>query len=351
MFTRLLIRGPYTQRKMSDPIDIRVMEESVSLSSLSLKGNSMSSSRTKSGQFTKDKEAEILKVASELTVDGTLKGLAEFSSNCSTILANLGAKFQDELQKFQTVQKATELAKEEATRIHGVEAIAKSLEEAKADSETNRKRLGAEDLEYRIGLQKTLETFKADINRETADLRLTQSREKEKWSFEFEVEKRYVRSTFDEEMRQTRLKESIRTEELERKWAAREVELTAREKELQDLRTKVDGIEAEIKAAVAMETSIVGNSMKKDKDHEIQLLRNEFAAARTVSENTISTLRAEMKAVEEHAANLSTQLVEANKKVETIAMKALEAASGRQALADVQMLNQNPGNGASARKT
>ncbi len=139
--------------------------------------------------------------------------------------------------------------------------------------------------------------------------------------------------------------EAIRKEQLERNWAERESALQAREKEVVELRTRVAGIPAEIDFAVKRETSIVGNSVKRDYEQQLKIVQLNADNDRKMSEagtksltDTIGTLRSQIT-------TLQSEVASANTRAEAIAAKALESASGRQALEAVERANVSRENG------
>lgn len=307
-----------------------------------------SKKNTKTGQFTSEKNEEIRKQAASLTVEGALRSIAEVQARLGATLAGVGEQLQSKLQELNTVKTATVLEKEELERIHGVGVIAKSIEEIQADFENKKLELAREEANFIAELNDRKQAAARAAQVEITNLSLNNQREKENFAYAFEIEKRDQRNTFAEEMRIARVQERDRKDTLERGWIEREANIKKQESEIAELRAKVANFQNELAAEVSKQVNIVTNVMKKDKEHEIQMLQNNFGAARTVADNTIKNLTEQLVAKDKIISDLSANLISAEKKVETIATKALETASGRQALADLQSIQQN-NNGIGAR--
>lgn len=294
---------------------------------------------TKSEQFNDEKNTEIRKKVGEITVETALSAVSAAQATIGKTLAGVGEQLQKQLQDLDVVKKAKELEKEEAERIHGAAAIALSIEEAEAAAEAKKEELDRDLAAHQVLL--TDRQFAADrqLQSEIQAKRDEQTRLNGQWVYEFELRKRDSTSAFQEEQRLARVAEQVRKEELEKTWANREEILRKQEGEVIELRTKVLAFPDELHKAVSKAEAIVGSSMKRDKEHEIQILTSRQDAARVVFENTIANLQREVAAKDKLIGELSTRLIASEEKVSNIATKALETAGNIKAIADVQSAN------------
>lgn len=304
---------------------------------------------TKSAQVSAEKNSEIRKKVGGITVESALTAVSTAQAAIGKTLASVGEQVQKELQTLDTINKANELAREEGERIHGAAAIALSIEEAQAAAEAKKDELDRAVEAHTILLADRKFAAERQFSAETNARTEQQARLNGQWTYEFELRKRDAASAFQEEQRLARVAEQVRKESLEKDWANREEGLKKQETEIVELRAKVVAFPDDLNKAVSKAEAIVGNSMKRDKEHEIQILVGAQNAARVVFENTIENLKRELTNKDKLINDLSTQLIAANTKVETIATKALDAAANRQALADLQAVNQSTNNG--TRKT
>jgi colicin import membrane protein len=304
---------------------------------------------TKTSQFETEKNEEVRKTAAGYTVEAALKAVSSAQATIGKTLANVGEQLQTQIQELDTVKKAVELEKEELARIHGVEKIAKDIEDMEAEYVLRRQT--AED-GFR-SFSGDLANRQADARRTNdqalADLQSKYSRDIEQQKYQFEQQKKTQLDLFNEEVRQLRASERDHTEVLHKTWAAREEELAKHETEYATLQKQVAEFPAQLAAGIAKAEAIVGNSVKRDYTHQFELLKKDADTSQAMASSTISSLKQQLGQAETVIAQLQAKLTDAEKKVESIANKALDAASGRQALAEIQAANQSS-NGASSRK-
>jgi predicted nucleic acid-binding Zn-ribbon protein len=152
-------------------------------------------------------------------------------------------------------------------------------------------------------------------------------------------------------MRVIRNQERDRSEALSKSWAARDEELKKNEALFADLQKQVAEFPAKLKTETEKAASIAGNSVKRDYEHQFELLKKDSEVAAKMSANTIESLQTTIANQNSVITTLQAKLTDAEKKVETIATKALDAASGRQTLAELQSLRSDNGAPYAARKT
>lgn len=294
---------------------------------------------TKSEQFNDEKNTEIRKKVGEITVETALSAVSAAQATIGKTLAGVGEQLQKQLQDLDVIKKAKELEQAEAERIHGVAAIALSVEEAEAAAEAKKEELDRDLAAHQVML--TDQKFDAD-RRLQSDIQLKRTEQERlngQWTYEFELLKRDAASAFQEEQRQAQVAETVRKESLEKNWANREEGLKKQETEVVELRAKVAAFPEELSKAVTKAESIVGNVLKKDAAHEIAILNSRHAAEKLVSDNTIANLTAQLAAKDKLINDISTRLIASEEKVSNIATKALETAGNIKAIADVQSAN------------
>jgi colicin import membrane protein len=305
---------------------------------------------TKTGQFEKIQNEEILNVVSGLTVESSLKTLSATQAAIGKTLAGVGEQLQAQLGTLETVTKAVELKKQELETIHGVEVLAKNMEELEEDYKN--RSIVLQNLHQEF--INTLEATKANYSREHSQIIAKQKSDREHaeadFQYQFAISKRSAQDSFQDELRNLQKAERDRRENLEKQWSAREEEIKRYETEYANMQKQVIDFPNVLKGEVDKQVAIAANSVKRDYVHQIELLKKDAEVAQRMSENTISTLRGQLEAANSVISDLQIRLGESDKKVESIANKALDAASGRQALAELSSLGRE--NGAiSSRKT
>jgi hypothetical protein len=137
---------------------------------------------------------------------------------------------------------------------------------------------------------------------------------------------------------------------LSKNWKDREEAIAAKEKTIAQMETRFAGIDAEIKAAVDKQIAIIGNSMKRDFEHQTSLARMQSESDKRISDAAIAQMQENLAAKDRQIETFSSQLEAANKRVETISKEAVAASAGREALAAVQKQTEAAGQQQGARR-
>lgn len=295
---------------------------------------------TKSETFSKEKNETTLKTAANLTIDAAAKKVTEAQLSIGKTLSDVTSKLQEQLQELSTVSQAVELRKGELSTIYGAEQVLKSIDELQADFENKK-----------LIQQQQFDLFEQELEAKQQTLALERSTETEQFQYNLQQERRNEQLQHEEVVRQAAAEERDRKELIEKGFQIREEELKKRETELIDLRKKAEEFPVVLKTGIDKEVAIVGNSIKREYEHKLQLLQKDFDTSKMMSDSTVKSLTDRLTSQDNVIGQLQTRLSQADERVTSIATKALEAAASTKSLADVQNLIQTQNNGQSARKT
>ncbi len=288
------------------------------------------------GKFVKEEAAEIREAAAKLSPEAVQATITKAQLETNATLSRVGEQTITAFRELETINKAIEVQKQEAERLHGVEAIALEVEEAERLRDDKKDEIDREIESY----ERDAADKKAQLDREHNEkVRLNtenQNRAVAQWRFEFETQKQNELAQWEEHKRRRLIDETIRTEALDRNAKEREAALAAKEKEFTDLKAKVEAFPEELRKEVGKAVGIAENSLKRDHKHEIELLTSRFNSEKTIADNTISSLKADLTNKDKVITDLQVRIAAAEEKVASIANKALETAGNVKALADVQ---------------
>lgn len=296
----------------------------------------MAAQRRSGGKFAKEEAEEIRDTAKKFSIESFQQNIAKSQSEAISALSGVQQQVLNASNELEKIQRAIEVEKQEQERLHSVAAIAKEVEEAELDRDQRKAELEREAQSFELELsdkKSAAERAHAEAIRLQAE---TLERTEKKWRFDFDSSKANEQALWDEAKRRRSVEETLRSESVERGFQERDAALAARENELVELKAKVEAFPAEIDKATKREVAIVSNSLNKDHRHEIEMLTGKFNSEKTISENTISSLRADLAGKDKTIAELQLRLTASEDKVSTIATKALETAGNVKALADVQ---------------
>lgn len=284
--------------------------------------------QTRAETFDVQKQEQAVKAVQTLTVESAAKKVMDTQVVIAKTLGDVTAKLQEQLVEFEKVSQAVAAKQAELETLYGKEESLKNIDE----------------------LEQTYAERHMVLDNEANRMAGERAQEEQSYKFDLAARRRNEEELFNEKMRQARQTERDRSEQLVKSWQAREDELKLREKELIDLRQQVADFPAKLDAEVKKAVAIESNSIKREFTHKAELQERDANTAKMVADNTIESLKERLVAADLAIASLTTRLQESDKKVENIANKALEAASSRQALTELQSVVQSQGNNSSMRK-
>jgi hypothetical protein len=258
-------------------------------------------------------------------MDTVSSNIASTQAEVQKSLSELSSKLVERLQLLENIEKAIGLKKEDLRRLYEIEAAERDLDELKA--EIDRQRETWEEEQERKG---------REFEEQLTDRVKRWNRENEEYEYRLAQDRRKKQDEFAMRMEEQEKANHNRQEDLQKAWSNREQELAGREKELADLRQKVaefpELTKKEVNAAVAIAT----NSVKKEYETKATLAAKDLETFQKLAEQETRSLREAMEKAHVQISELKTQLDNARADVKEISAKALESASGRDALTQVQ---------------
>lgn len=214
------------------------------------------------------------------------------------------------------------------SEIHGIESAAVTKDELLAEIDSLREAWSLEK-----------DALKVERDRENSD-------------YIVELNRKYNRleQELSDKIDAAKRAEKLRTETVATDFAKREAELAAREAELKDYKAKVDGFDATLKKEVDKAVAVATNAQKREYEHQTALTNKDREADKKLADATISALNSRISTLVSDNNNLQSKLDAAQRQVAEVAHKAVESASGRQALSAVQETLSQQNTGDSRRK-
>jgi colicin import membrane protein len=267
-----------------------------------------------------------------LSVDAIVQKSATLGLDISRTLSGLTEQCVEKAKELKTLEDAVTLESEELHRLYDLDTVSASIqlllqvhEEKKVELEKEQETARAQWTEERVNYTKRIKE---------ADALQAQERQRENNDFVYrrDTERARLNDDFNEKVRVQEREQADKLTLFNKDIATRRLAIETEEKEIAALRVRVAGIDEEIKKEVDKATKIVAASVtkdltnahileKKDLDHNLQLERR----------NTQSLTEANTKLAEQ-IVKLQASLDAAKEQVQSIAVKALESASGQQAL-------------------
>ena len=307
-------------------------------------------------------ETKIRNFADGVSVEKAVQGITTAGLNIGKTLSSIATQVQLAADELEEIKKAKALYEKDIEDLHNQEIAASALEDLVAEY-TAKKTALVEDhanelkalLQEKEDLREEWERQQAEHNRQDlenkASIQRNRQQEQEAYNYQTKVTRERADLEFKNKMSDQERANLLKEADLNRGWLTRETELKAKETEFVALKAKVETIPAEIDAAVKRAEGIAYNNSKRDYTHQIEMLQKTHESQQMVANNTIASLQAQVKQLAEANLSLQSKVTLSEEKVASIANNALNAASGRQALAELQGVVQTQGNNSNNKRT
>lgn len=271
------------------------------------------------------RETEVLEAVAGLSLDSVSTNLAAAQVEVQKSLADLSAKLVDRLGLLKKVEAAIQLKQEELKQLYEIEAKEIELDDLRAEIERQRETWEEEQ-----------DRKRREFEEQRAERAKQWAREEEEYEYERAQARRKKEDEFKQRMEDKEKENRNRQELLEKTWAEREAELKKRETELVELRQKVEQFPEVVKKEVNAQVAIATNSVKKEYETKATLAAKDLETFQKLAEAEKTALRQALEKANSEVVSLKTQLDQARADVKEISAKALESASGRDAMAAMQ---------------
>lgn len=261
----------------------------------------------------------ILDSVKDLDLTKVITEVSGLQVDVQSTLAGLSAALTNKIQQLEQMDTAIVLKEQRLQDLYGIENLAITLDEMKA--------------------QKEEEERQAAVDRqERAKHWMEEEAERQKKWKRIDEESEYVRvlthkkwkDEFDTEVLVAKRNEATRQDMLSKSWQERELALKGKEQEFADLQKAVTEFDARLKAEVAKAESVLGSFLKKDYQHQMELLRRDAEAQNNLNTMRIGAQEKVIQGLHEQIKDLQIQLTAARTDAKDVATQALQSASGRQ---------------------
>ncbi|MFB3903388.1 MAG: hypothetical protein ACE15E_08040 [Acidobacteriota bacterium] len=293
--------------------------------------------------------ARAVAVADSITAEGVLGQISAVRSEIAKLLAQLSDRLEQEVGRYQAVQRAIEEKEKDLKEVYEIERAAGSLaalieaqnikkQEYEAAFEARKEQALAEVQSARDQWEKDKLQWESDLKERQETENRKRERDKEEYEYRFKREKQQMQDQLADERARMERDLAAKRIELEQGLAEREKAVAERELQVDQLRARVESFPAELEKAVAQAVAEVTSRLEmQSKNHE-ELLAKEFEGERKVLTTRIQALEKTVKEQAEQIDRLSQQMDKAYQQVQDIAVKAIEGSSNSKSLAGLQQL-------------
>jgi colicin import membrane protein len=293
---------------------------------------------SKTQELARLRQAEIQQAVDGISVEGVVQNLSNLGLDISKALAEISGKLVSEVERLTSIREAVALQTKELERLHKIDIAATAIDHLVLDYQSQKQTLEAEISAQREAwsaeeLQRSREQKEYEEN-----LKKQRQREVEDYEYKKTLERKKAQDKYEEETRVLEKKNKEKQEELEKSWKQRETALREREEEGTRLRKEVDEFPARLKMEVDAAVSNAVKSAEQRFEQERILLKKESESERRLAELQIRALQDQLARQSAEIEKQRAQVEDAKRQVQDIAIKAIEGASGAQALSHIDKI-------------
>lgn len=314
----------------------------------------------------KKRREKTVESAKTITVQGIIDSIGKLKLEIGNEFNDLSEKLVTEVERLSGVQEAITIESDRLSELHDIEIAADTLSillqrhaeaETDFDNRLEEKRREVQEtvakahtelenwvVETKEAFDEEMEGRRSEWQREQAlhdsqikerNERVKKDRERDQEEYEYLLklnrkrdEDTYQAKKDDLDKQLTLLKQTQ-----EQEFAEREKAVADQENELNDLRSQVESFPKQMDKAAAEARFAAKKEAEKEAKTWHDLREKEVAGERELANLKIQTLTAQVKELEARITGLNVQIEASTTKVQDIAVKAIEGAEGRKALA------------------
>jgi hypothetical protein len=292
----------------------------------------------KAEELSKIRETEIREAAAVISVDGVVRGISGLGLEISKALADISGKLVGEVERLTAIREAVTLEQRELERLHKLDIAATSLDQLVQDYQSRRFQL-EEEISATRKAWDAEELERAREQKEYEDnLKRQRQREVEDYEYKKALERKKAQDKYDEDQRLIEKKNREKQEDLQKSWTQREAALKEREEEWLRLLKEVADFPARLKKETDAAVSASVKAADQRFEQQSQLMRKDGESEKRLAELQITALQQTVSRQAAEIEKLQALVEEAKRQVQDIAVKAIEGASGAQALSHINKI-------------
>ncbi len=293
---------------------------------------------TKTDEFGRQQEANVRQSVEGISVEAVVQKLSNLGVEISRALSGVSEQLTQEVNRLASVREAVELEREELHRLHKIDVAATALDQLVQDYTREKQKFDAEIAVQRQDWEQESEAAEGERKEQEDALKKQRQRENEDFEYKKALERKKAQDKYDEEQRLLEKKNQEKQEAFDKSWQQREAALKAQEEELARLRKESEQFPARLKNETSAASEHAAHETSAQFEQKIVLLKKDAESEGKLAALQIKTLEATIAQLTAQLSDVHKQFAEAKQQVQDIAVKAIEGASGANALAHVNQI-------------
>ena len=282
---------------------------------------------------------DVVVKATQFDVEHIVTTLGQVKVMVTQSLGHLEKNLTAEYNHLSNLQQAIKIETKSLEDLHQIKKNADSLaalllaqKERKAafDAEIEERKDAFEQERNSKRLEWALEKERYDqtTTERAATLKKERMRDEEEYRYTTTLERKKERDTYETNKEALERDLQERQKSFEQSYAQREAAITTAEHELTTLRARVEQFPNELTQAVTSAEKAVRTALEREHLYAVGLKTAEIDGEKRLQQQTISSLQARIKEQEALIRDLGNKSEVATQQVQTIALRALEGATG-----------------------
>lgn len=292
----------------------------------------------KDDELAKLQKVEVRQAVEAASVESVVLQTSNLSVEISKALSDVSAKLVSEVERLMQLREAVALESKELERLHKLDVAATALDHLVEEHRLQREKLEAEIAGQRAAWTEENQAQLREQKEGEEALKKQRQRENDEYEYKKGLERKKVQDKYEEEIRLQEKRNREKQETLEKSWLDREASLKGKEDELARYKQEVEQFPARLKEERERAQAEASAVTRQSFEQQIVLLQKDSEAEKKVADLRIQSLEQVVAGQAQQIELLSKQLDEAKRQVQEIALKAIEGASGANALAHVNQI-------------
>jgi SAM-dependent methyltransferase len=301
-------------------------------------------------KIAKEKAKEAKKsIADDLDPESVIEEMDDLKLDVNKLIDKLSQNLSSQIKEYLDVKEATRIRENELEEIYDIEKEAGTLaalvnannkkrEEFEEEMAEKKQKLQEEldELEEKIAAEK--KQHEKEMQRKREEAEKEHQRKMEEFEYEFERKKKLKEDEFEDKKRELEKELKEKREKVESELQEREERVAAKEDRLEKLEQQVaefpDRLEAEKVQAIEDATE----KLKMEHQNELELTKQKYEGKIDVLETKLESYQETVTDQQAKIKELSDKIEKAYQKVQDVALKAIEGASGSKSFQELQQI-------------
>lgn len=290
-------------------------------------------------------EKNAVESASQNTIEDIVKKLASLKLEIVKSIDGLEEKLIAEQKRFTELKLATTVQAAEIDEMYSIQAEAGSLaalvaaqkeKRASFDDEMEARKASfeAEMTQRKLQWKKEQDDFDATKRERDGQLKKERQREEEEYTYNLQLQRKKDADAYGEKKAALENELQAKKAFVEKDLTDREIALASREKELEELRARLDAFPDELERAIKETEKMATEKLEFKYKFQADLAAKDVEAEKRLNKQIIGALERKISEQEEQIHQLTQKADDSVQQVQTIAVKAIEGASTQRIFAE-----------------